>query len=169
MNKKWTKVALAVTVVGTMVGCSSNDKAATTPSSSTTPSSTQSVSKPAKFKVGIGTEGLQYVQGSANINEDEYTKKLREISKTDVTFELIPHAEFDQKLTLLFAGGDLPDLLQTHGINQPTVAPAVDTGVIIPLNDLIDKYGPNLKKNISKEAWDFASVSKDGKFTGSLQ
>jgi putative aldouronate transport system substrate-binding protein len=167
MNKKWTKVALAVTVAGSLVGCSSNDSATSTQSpTKSTSAPTKSASVPAKFKVGIGTEGLQYIQGSANINEDEYTKKLREISKTDVTFELIPHAEFDQKLTLLFAGGDLPDLLQTHGINKPEVAPAVDTGVIIPLNDLIDKYGPNLKKNISKEAWDFASVSKDGKIYG---
>lgn len=162
MNKKWTKVALAVTVVGTMVGCSSNDNAAPTPGS------TQSVSKPAKFKVGIGTEGLQYIEGSPNINEDEYTKKLREISKSDVTLELIPHREFDQKLTLLFAGGDLPDLLQTHGINKPEVAPAVDTGVIIPLNDLIDKYGPNLKKIFQKKLGNSQVLVKTEKSTGSL-
>ncbi|MDQ0914847.1 extracellular solute-binding protein [Paenibacillus sp. V4I5] len=160
MNKKWTKVALAVTVAGTLVGCSSNNIATSTQGPG------QSDSKPVKLKVGIGTEGLQYIEGSPNINEEEYTKKLREISKTDVTLELIPHREFDQKLTLLFAGGELPDLLQTHGINKPEVAPAIDTGVIIPLNELIDKYGPNLKKHISKEAWDFASVSKDGKIYG---
>ncbi|MCR8635818.1 extracellular solute-binding protein [Paenibacillus radicis (ex Xue et al. 2023)] len=162
MRKKMTMLALsAALAAGTLAGCSSggDTKGQTNPQGKTD-------SKPVKLKVGIGTEGLQYIEGSANINEDKYTKKLREISKTDVTLELIPHREFDQKLTLLFAGGELPDLLQTHGINKPEVAPAIDTGVLIPLNELIDKYGPNLKKNIPKESWDFASVSKDGKIYG---
>ncbi|MCZ8515427.1 extracellular solute-binding protein [Paenibacillus filicis] len=161
MSKKWSMFALSLTLLsGSLTACSSGSDSAKAPSGG------NGDNKPAKLKIGIGTEGLQYIEGSPNINDDKYTKKLRELSKTDVTLDLIPHREFDQKLTLLFAGGELPDLLQTHGINKPEVAPAVDTGILIPLNDLIDKYGPNLKKNISKEAWDFASVSKDGKIYG---
>ncbi|TBL70901.1 extracellular solute-binding protein [Paenibacillus thalictri] len=161
MSKKMTLLALSTALAaGALAGCSSGGDAQGQAGTKAADS------KPVKLKVGIGTEGLQYIEGSANINEDKYTKKLREMSKTDVTLELIPHAQYDQKLTLLFAGGELPDLLQTHGINKPEVAPAVDSGVLIPLNDLIDKYGPNLKKNISKEAWDFASVSKGGKIYG---
>ncbi|WP_248927595.1 extracellular solute-binding protein [Paenibacillus hamazuiensis] len=163
MNKRWMTTAMAVTVAaGSLAGCASDNGKGASPGSA----GGGSDSKPVKLKIGIGTEGLQYIEGSPNINEDKYTKKLRELSKTDFTLDLIPHREFDQKLTLLFAGGELPDLLQTHGINKPEVAPAVDTGAIIPLNDLIDKYGPNLKKNISKEAWEFASVSKNGKIYG---
>ncbi|WP_179232975.1 extracellular solute-binding protein [Paenibacillus rigui] len=93
-------------------------------------------------------------------------KKLKELSKTNVKVELIPHAEFKQKLQLIFASGEIPDLLQTDGINSTEVAPAIDAGVLLPLNDLIDKYAPNMKKALPKEAWQYGTVSKDGVIYG---
>jgi len=153
---------------GLLAGCTSQNQQGGTPSENGNDgqSGQSEQSAPIDLKVALGTEGLQYIEGSPNINEDPYVKKLRELSNFNVTLELIPHREFDQKLSLLFAGGDLPDLLQTHGINKVEVAPAVDTGAIIPLNELIEQHGPNLKKNIPQEAWEFASVSKDGKIYG---
>ncbi|MDF2716411.1 MAG: transporter substrate-binding protein [Paenibacillus sp.] len=119
-----------------------------------------------KIKVGLTTGALKYVEGSPDINNDKYVKKLEELSKTDLDLQLIPHENYDQSMTLLFAGGELPDLLQTKGINRPEVAPAIEASVLQPLDELIEKYGPNLKKKIPKESWDSARVSKDGKIYG---
>ncbi|OPH51877.1 ABC transporter substrate-binding protein [Paenibacillus ferrarius] len=145
-----------VLAVGTVVGCS---KKVESGNSGVTAQS----AKPPVVKVTLGTRGLPYVEGSPNINEDKFVKKLRELSKTDVKFELIPHQEFNKKLTLLLAAGDLPDLLQINGVNSPEVAPAVNNGAFYELNDLIEKYGPNLKKNISQTTWDSPMVSNNGK------
>lgn len=162
VSSRVIKMSLAASLIaGSAVGCS------TAPASKGGSTSDGAAPKEkTKLKVTLGSEGLQYIEGSQNINEDPYVKKLRELSNFDVQLEVIPHKDFNQKLTLVFAGGELPDLLQTRGINTPEAAPAVDNGALHELNDLIDKYGPNLKKYIPKEAWDYGGVSKNGKIYG---
>lgn len=119
------------------------------------------------LRVGQTTAGQQYIEASLAINKDKYVGKARELSGINITIDpLIPWVDYNQKMNLLFAGGDLPDLLQTQGINKAEVAPAVDRGVLLPLNDLIEQYGPNIKKNIPEEAWKSPKVSKDGKIYG---
>lgn len=116
-----------------------------------------------KLQIGQTTAGQQYIEASPDINKDKYVVKLRELSGIDITIDpLIPWVDYNQKINLLFAGGDLPDLLQVHGINAAEVAPAVDRNVLLPLNDLIDEHGPNLKKHIPEEAWQSPKVSKNG-------
>lgn len=116
-----------------------------------------------KLTLGQTTGGQPYIEASPDINKDKYLEELRELTEVDVTIDpLIPWTDYQQKMNMLFAGGDLPDLLQTQGINVPEIAPAVDREVLLPLNDLIDEYGPNLKENIPEEAWNSPKVSKDG-------
>ncbi|NHN35196.1 extracellular solute-binding protein [Paenibacillus agricola] len=120
---------------------------------------------PPKLKVAVvNNEG--YVVASANINEDKYVQKMRELSKTDVKFELINSNEKEKQITLMFAGGDLPDLIQAVGINSAELAPAVDAGALTDLKPLLEKYGPNIMKNTPKEAWTGPEVYKDGKIYG---
>ncbi|UQZ81726.1 Lipoprotein LipO precursor [Paenibacillus konkukensis] len=156
MKKRTLKATICLLAAfGTLIGCSKQEPG--------TGGNADAPAKPPTVKIGLGTRGLPYVEGSSNINEDKYVKKLRELSKTDVRLELIPHAEFNQKLTLLLAGGDLPDILQINGINTPEVAPAVKNGAFYELNDLLQKYAPNLLKKIPQEAWDSTLVSEKGK------
>ena len=35
----------------------------------------------------------------------------------------------------------------------------MDSGMILPLNDLLDQYGQNLKERISQAAWDTVTVN----------
>jgi putative aldouronate transport system substrate-binding protein len=157
MKKKNLLIGVGLFVaMGTVIGCSQKAEPGAN-------GSTAQPAKPPVIKVAMSTRALAYVEGSPNINEDKYVKKLRELSKSDVKLELIPHQEFSKKLTLLLAAGDLPDLLQTYGINTPEAAPAVNNGAFYELNDLIEKYGPNLKKKIPQSTWDSPMVSKDGK------
>ncbi|SFL77199.1 putative aldouronate transport system substrate-binding protein [Paenibacillus sp. 1_12] len=155
-NTKLKTAICMVAAIGMIIGCSNQSE----------PGANGKAAEPAKnptIKVALGTRGIPYVEGSSNINEDKYVKKLRELSKTDLKLELIPHREFNQKLTLLLAGGDLPDILQHNGINTPEVAPAVNNGAFYELNDLLQKFGPNLLKRIPKESWDSSAISKNGK------
>lgn len=137
-----------------LAGCSSktNDSA-----------SSNSDSKETKnIKVLLADRGIQAVEASPNINEDKYVKKLGELTNTKLNLELLSWAEYEQNLTLVFAGGEYPDLMEVNGINSPQVAPAVDSGVFMPLNDLIEEHAPNLKKFITEEQWNSPSVNKDG-------
>jgi putative aldouronate transport system substrate-binding protein len=55
----------------------------------------------------------------------------------------------------------MPDVYQTWGISNEETIP---NGQVLALNEIIDKVGPNLKKNIPQAAWD--AVSVNGKIMG---
>lgn len=162
-----------VLVLGTILGCSgqgANNTPAETPSgTSATPAPTatpEAPKEPLKLKVTLTTGNSGHVVNSPNINEDKYVKKLEELSGTDLQFELLPHENYEQSLSLTLAGGELPDILQTKGINTPEIAPAVEAGVLRPLNELIDKHAPNLKAKVKPDSWKSGRVAKDGVIYG---
>lgn len=51
----------------------------------------------------------------------------------------------DQKIGVLIASGDLPDLVEVDSTKFQ------DAGCLIPLEDLIEKYAPNIKKHYEKD------------------
>ena len=167
-----------VLALGTVLGCSgqgaqhSSDSSGGTGSAgggSTAPAATaapEAKKEPLKLRVLLTTGNLGHVVNSPNINEDKYVKYFEQLSNTDLELELLPHENYNQSLSLALAGGDLPDILQTKGINTPEIAPAVDAGVLTPLNDLIDEYGPNLKAKVPADSWKSGRVSKDGVIYG---
>ncbi len=160
MKKTFSVLMSAVLVGSVLAGCAAKEEGSKEEANGNTSTA------PAKISVALGTGNLPYVTGSRDINGDKYVTKLEQLSNTDLDLQLIPHENYAQSITLMFASGEMPNLLQTKGINTPEVAPAVDSGNLMPLNELIDKYGPNLKKNVPQESWDSAAVSKDGKIYG---
>lgn len=57
------------------------------------------------------------------------------------------HADNDDQFNLMLASNDLMDIIETNWITFPGgPEAAIKNNQIIPLNDLIDKYAPNLKK-----------------------
>ncbi len=65
-----------------------------------------------------------------------------------------------EKFNLLLSSGDLPDIMEYYWGSYPGgPSKAIEDGVIIPLNDLIDKNAPNLKK-IYEENPDVARAAR---------
>ncbi len=108
------------------------------------------------ISISMRTLGFIHVENHSNINEDEYVKKLEEITNVDLDITLVPHSEFEQKMDLMFASGDIPDVVATSGAygGGDTMRDAVDAGVFLPLDELIEEHGPNLLEEIPQEAWD---------------
>ncbi len=138
-----------------LVGCSSKTESGTDKSGTSNGGSNN-------INIVMTDRGIQAVEASPDIKNDKYVKKLGELTNTKLDIELLSWAEYEQNLTLMFAGGEYPDLMEVNGVNSPQVAPAIDAGVFIPLNDLIEEHAPNLKKFITQEQWDSPNVSKDG-------
>jgi putative aldouronate transport system substrate-binding protein len=168
MKRKFTTTFFGVSLALTMAltGCTSGEKASTEKKNDPKASEEAESKEPVKIKVALETGGAAYIQGHEDINNDVYVKKLEESANVDLSLEVLPHENYEQNMQLLLAGGELPDLLQTKGINQPEIAPALDAGVLMPLNELLEKYGKNLLKKIPKESWDNPRVSKDGQIFG---
>ncbi|NMO95253.1 extracellular solute-binding protein [Paenibacillus lemnae] len=154
--------ALSLILITTACSSGTDGNGPTSGSANQGSNTSEQTAEAPKITFGVTTAGSQYVEGSANMNEDIHVKKLREMTGIDVQLEMIPYTDYKQNITLLFAGGDMPDLLQTAGVTAPEIAPAFEADVFMPLNDLIDEHAPNLKKHIPQEAWDSPRVSSNG-------
>lgn len=132
-------------------------------------SGSEEKSEPTPISISMRTLGFTHVENHANINEDEYVKKLEELTNVDLDIQLIPNSDFATMMDLRFASGDIPDVVQTSGgygeASGETLKEAVEAGVFLPLDDLIDQYGPNLKAKIPESAWEQQRF-EDGKIYG---
>lgn len=57
----------------------------------------------------------------------------------------VPKTGYDEKKNLAFASGDVPDAFYRGYLTASDVVTYSEQGVLIPLNDLIDNYAPNVK------------------------
>jgi putative aldouronate transport system substrate-binding protein len=78
---------------------------------------------------------------------NEYVKWIEDVTNVDLSFELIPYDGRAEKLGLLLASGDYPDVFLSVGMtNQMISRYGVDEQMFLPLNDLINQYGTFTKQ-----------------------
>ncbi|WP_348619737.1 ABC transporter substrate-binding protein [Paenibacillus polymyxa] len=75
----------------------------------------------------------------------EIFKRLEKQTNVKIGWENIPDTDFAEKKNLLLASGDLPDAFYGAGFTDYELINYGKDGTIIPLENLIDKYAPNLK------------------------
>lgn len=86
---------------------------------------------------------------------------LEIVKRTGISIEVQqPTGNPDEKLNLMLSSGDLPDIVLIDR-RVPTLNRYIEAGALIPLNDLIEQYAPNLYERygdvLAKSAY------KDGK------
>lgn len=161
-KRKAISVALAsVFAVGAIAGCSgkgSTDKAA---ESSAAPSAAASGTASATASGTNGTDDTPYPKSitywvSLNPNAAATMKSYSEIAAyqelekktgTKVTFQHPPVGQEKDQFNLMLASGQLPDVIE-YGWGGAAKGPdsLIQNKQILPLNDLIAKYAPNLTK-----------------------
>jgi putative aldouronate transport system substrate-binding protein len=67
-----------------------------------------------------------------------------------IKWENLPENVYKEKKALLLASGDLPDAFYGTGFSDADIAVNGANGTLVPLESLIDKYAPNLKKIFEK-------------------
>ncbi|MDG0053398.1 ABC transporter substrate-binding protein [Paenibacillus sp. P2(2022)] len=75
----------------------------------------------------------------------EIFKRLEKQTNVKIDWGNIPDTDFAEKKNLLLASGDLPDAFYGAGFTDYELINYGKDGTIIPLENLIDKYAPNLK------------------------
>ncbi|EJW19751.1 ABC transporter, solute-binding protein [Paenibacillus alvei DSM 29] len=91
-------------------------------------------------------------------NGDPVALYLKEKTGYTVKYEMLPAENADEKLNLLMANKESYDVMKLASAQYYQL---VSSGALEPLDDLIEKYGINMKQVISKESWDGARY--DGK------
>ncbi|SFA88829.1 putative aldouronate transport system substrate-binding protein [Cohnella sp. OV330] len=149
MRKNWKSYAIGTVVASSLVlaGCSSNSGA----SGGTAPAASSGnavkangfpiVDQPIKLKMFTRTAPVNGPFKDMPVFQD-YEK----MSNVQVEFTEAPTDGFQEKKNLLFASNELPDALYRSGLSQLEATRYGAAGQLIPLEDLIDQYAPNLKQ-----------------------
>jgi len=82
-----------------------------------------------------------------NLGDTPFGKGLVERTGINIEFLHPPVGQHKEQFSLMVADGDLPDAIEYRWLTDYPGGPqkAIDDGIIIPLNDVIEKYCPNFK------------------------
>jgi putative aldouronate transport system substrate-binding protein len=110
-------------------------------------------------KVAFNETGLPIVDKQVTLNivspkaalAPDYSEmvifdRLQEATNVKINWNNIPGDGYQEKKNLMLASGDLPDAFYASGFSDHDLIQYGQNGSIIPLEDLIDQYAPNLKK-----------------------
>lgn len=86
--------------------------------------------------------------GKIPYTENGSAKKLAEMSNIKFKYTEVPDSDFYVKMQLAFASNDLPDVLYGAGYHLKNIRQIEygNQGLLLPLEELIPEYAPNLNK-----------------------
>lgn len=143
MKKGWKAISTVVLGSSLLLGACSSDEGA---------------SKSAE-KVKFNESGLPIVEDEVTIemvapsaplapdyNEMVYFQRLEENTNVHIDWNNIPGDGYEEKKNLMLASNDLPDAFYGAAFSDSDLNTYGQNGMIIPLEDLIEDYAPNLNK-----------------------
>lgn len=140
------KVKLLVTAlaVSTLVlsGCG---KSSSSKSTSSPDYELESVSFPLKEKVTLKMISQSAALAPKDPNDKLIFQRLEEDTNVHIDWTNY-NSDFTEKRNLDIASGDLPDAIFNAGASDYDLLNWSDSGVIVPVEELIEKYMPNLSK-----------------------
>jgi putative aldouronate transport system substrate-binding protein len=159
-KRTWLAVSL-ILCMGLTTACAS--KTSTSGTSSASPmASTSATAAPVKDEAKPTLKSLQINQPE-DYNTYPVAKVLEEKTGYKVQYDMLPADKPEDKLNLIIASAESYDAITTTGTSdfKAIYADYAKKGALVDLTPLIDKYGPNIKAQISQATLDAAKV--DGK------
>ncbi|REE86472.1 putative aldouronate transport system substrate-binding protein [Paenibacillus taihuensis] len=106
-------------------------------------------------------------QGKAPLEDNDYTKLVEQKFNVKIKWDLAPTDALVDRRQLLLASGDYPEVFLEGKFTTSDLTTYGKQGVLIPLNDLIDKYAPNIKAMMDKKPYmKEAMTAPDGNIYG---
>jgi ABC-type glycerol-3-phosphate transport system substrate-binding protein len=147
-NLKWTKrlaVGLSVVITAALfAGCSKTDETndGMQPNNSPALEGDMATWPDAEFSVLVGSADHQVAPDDAPILKQVY-------DQTKVRLKLeVPPSNVEEKLNIMLASGEYPEVMVIY---NPSIAQKfIDAGHFIPLDDLLDQYGDQIKTNLGE-------------------
>ena len=163
--KKTLLTAIMVLLVGTLVlsACGNKNEQSSSPSGSSSASGSASASAPAKpVEVTFFAP-----QAKAPMEDNSYTKMIEQKFNVKIKWDLAPTDALTDRRQLLLASGDYPEVFLEGKFSTTDLQTYGKQGVLVPLNDLIDKYAPNLKALMEQKSYlKDAMTAPDGNIYG---
>jgi len=103
------------------------------------------VKEPITLK-GFGEKNVSHADWNEMLVFQEYEK----MTNIKIEWNTPPVQGYQEKKNVLLASGDIPDIFYRANLSPTDEVVYGTQGVLIPLNDLIDKYAPNIKALFEK-------------------
>jgi putative aldouronate transport system substrate-binding protein len=180
MNRLSTLISVLVILVLVLSACAPATQAPSSGQTGDQGAATQAPAAQAGGEVKVNPAGefpivdeqiklrvlLRQTNGVSDYEVNEFTQWLEEQTNIDLEFDIAPMGadESRQKLNLVLASGQLPDVIINFGIPLDQQQVLADQGLIIPVDDLIEEYGYEYKNIMAElpQIKDVLSLS-DGK------
>jgi len=174
-KKVLASVISAAMLLSVMAGCSSESPSSGSPAASNSPaasggssaapsgSSSQAgsgsgsgLSAPGEFPITDSTITLSVVAPDAtyltDLNENDFTKWYEEKTNIHVEYTQVPAQTKKEKVNLLLASGDYPDIIMNCGLNTADEVTYGSQKVFQSLNGLIDEHGFYIKEVFEQQS-----------------
>ncbi|MFK7691141.1 extracellular solute-binding protein [Paenibacillus sp. HJGM_3] len=161
--KLLTTLSAIVAVNSLLVACSSTktDNKGATPAPSTAPSASSAPSASTaatKYPMQTSTQLSYWMELTGNLvgvksaNADvPFYQNWSKVTGVPIKWITAPPNQGKETLNVMLASGDLPDMIDYNFLGFPGgPEKAIKDGYILKLNDVIDKYAPNLKKYLKE-------------------
>jgi len=79
------------------------------------------------------------------LNETVFIQEMERMTNVRFDFLIPPGGQEQEQFNLIIASGDLPDLMTRAGLYRGGGDRAIQDGVFLRLNDLIERYAPNYR------------------------
>jgi len=123
--------------------------------------SQSSVTKPGTFplvtnKITLSIVSPMDTDPTLKLETNRFTKFLEEKTNIHIEWRLLNNTNFKEQMTLMFASGDLPDIVLTGPGGANTMTKVEESqfgaqGLLLPLNKLIDKQSVWFKEALKEQ------------------
>ncbi len=170
IKKSAAILLIAILSVSSLAACGSKGEKETNAGGSTTKEatdkgdSTENISFPLSEPV---TMSMFAVMNGENDLKDNPTFQYVE-EQTNVKWDVQSSmgSDITEKKGLMFASDAYTDVLYKASLSNEEIEKYGKQGILIPLNDLIDKHAPNLKKALDEhDAWQYITASDGNIYT----
>lgn len=102
-----------------------------------------------------------------DLKTNSFTKLVEEKFGLNINWNITTGADMVTKQNLMLASGDYPEVIWNGNFSPSDILKYSKQGLIVPLNDYLDKYAPNFKKALDDApGLKAASIAPDGKIYG---
>lgn len=142
LSKKLLLILALVTVMMIIAACSKE-------------TSSEEELEDAEIEIVVNNYGRNFPSGMDE-NTNPYLEYIEENTGIDVTVQVPPAEGYMERLNVLMASNDLPDLI--YSPDATWFVNYVNQNALTPLTDIVEEHGKNLKKLIPDEAWQAVTV-----------
>lgn len=107
--------------------------------------------KTSTISIVINSLGATFPAG-LDENSNPYLDYIEKNTGLTVKVNLPPNEVYEDKLNVFMSSGNVPDLL--HAYDAVWIDKYMKQDALMPLDDLLNKFGPDLKEKIPEYVWD---------------